>query len=629
MKATIEPANKTAERPGIAAGTAPNPPASTGRAEENRLFSASLFVIILMSAMLYVLLSLYWPKFSRAEVFFAECAREMIAASNYVTPLYHGEAFFDKPILVYWFIIGCFKTFGVTHFAARIPSIVASLATLALTAWACRQLFGVQAALLATMVLATSVMYLSFSALCMSDSWLVLIDTVTLVLLYAGLKAEPCRSRRGGPEAGGTQAVAVLEPGAGETPALPAQSQGKAPPALGRTTLWLLAAASMGIGFLTKGPITVVLPSAFFIAYLFIEGKLSAVKPRMVILGALAMCLIASPWFFMAYAQNGIESMAYFFIRENVHRFTGAVYDTHKPIWFMVVSLMGGFLPWSIFLPPMLYLSAKRVLAGRAVRKDPVASAHLYLWLWTAVVIGFFSVSHGKIDYYALPVFPACAILTGYYLDLWIKNRNKWAKIAACLLNVALIVAGIGLGLFLHVLPVPSVIPPVIAALVPIIMGVNGLICVLKKQMFMSYATVFSGIVATGSIFAVTAMPVMMQMHPAIKYAATIKADSLQTGRIGMYLGLEHWVDEVTFRTAREPVKLATEQDLLAFMHDRGQHWLMIRNSDLDTLSQTTRDRLVVVNRHGFIPKSINPGYILRQKGDLTGGSELILARTR
>src|ERR1700683_2914499 len=82
-------------------------------------FISGLILILCLAALAYSSVAFFWGKFSRAEVFFAECAREMIQAGNFITPLYHHQAFFDKPIFVYWLIIAMFKQFGLNHFAAR------------------------------------------------------------------------------------------------------------------------------------------------------------------------------------------------------------------------------------------------------------------------------------------------------------------------------------------------------------------------------------------------------------------------------------------------------------------------------------------------------------------------------
>ncbi len=154
-----------------------------------------LTLLLCLAGLAYCALALFWAKFSRAEVFFAECAREMLATSNFVTPLYHGQPFFDKPILVYWLIISMFKQFGLTHFAARLPSIVAALSTVLITAMAGSSLYGRRAGLISAAMLATSFMFLSFASLCMSDMLLVLFDLLTLVLLYLGIQSESEKGR--------------------------------------------------------------------------------------------------------------------------------------------------------------------------------------------------------------------------------------------------------------------------------------------------------------------------------------------------------------------------------------------------------------------------------------------------
>src|SRR5271154_1498901 len=97
-------------------------------------FVLGLIFIISLAAAAYTAVAFFWIKFSRAEVFFAECSREMMSSNNFITPLYHQHAFFDKPIFVYWLIIGMFKLLGINHLAARVPSIIASLITIASTA---------------------------------------------------------------------------------------------------------------------------------------------------------------------------------------------------------------------------------------------------------------------------------------------------------------------------------------------------------------------------------------------------------------------------------------------------------------------------------------------------------------
>ncbi len=200
-----------------------------------------------------------------------------------------------------------FKQFGLNHFAARLPSIVAALTTIICTAFAAKyssDQSGRRIGLMAASMLGSSFMFLSFSTLCMSDMFLVLFDTMTLILIYAGIKL-----------------------------------------AEKRTLCWWLAAVSMGLAFLTKGPVGVVLPAMASLIYLAVTKNLSLIKPLHILLALITIGIIASPWFYAAYLANGTGALIYFFVRENFQRFAGATYDAHKPFWYTMTLSFLALLP--------------------------------------------------------------------------------------------------------------------------------------------------------------------------------------------------------------------------------------------------------------------------------------------
>ncbi len=370
-----------------------------------RRFACELLITLALAAVAYLSLSAYWIKFSRAEVFFAECAREMLTNNNFITPLYHNQPFFDKPIFVYWLIIAMFKGIGISHFAARIPMIFASLVTILTTALAGAYLFGRRTGLLAACMLSTGFMYLSFSCLCMSDMFLVMFDAFSLFAVYAGIISK----RK-------------------------------------RTLYWWLAALSMGFAFLTKGPVGIVLPALASLIYLALVQRLTFIKAKHIIWGLITVILVASPWFYAAYLANGSQSMVHFFIQENLQRFAGSTYDVHRPFWYTIVSFFLGFAPWSLLTVPALFWFGKNLIEfGKRLKREikvsadlhyenvknrsimPLSlrvfralnqelSAELFLWVWVFVSVGFFCFSRGKCDYYTLPAFTGAALLCARYV---------------------------------------------------------------------------------------------------------------------------------------------------------------------------------------------------------------------
>src|SRR5436309_15844884 len=64
---------------------------------------------------------------------YASIARDMAETGDWVTPRLYGKPWFEKPVLYYWGAVLCFKLFGVSEAAARLPSAISALlATLAL-----------------------------------------------------------------------------------------------------------------------------------------------------------------------------------------------------------------------------------------------------------------------------------------------------------------------------------------------------------------------------------------------------------------------------------------------------------------------------------------------------------------
>src|SRR5215831_7175801 len=96
-------------------------------------------------------------------------ARAMMETHDWVTPRLYGEPWFEKPPLLYWGAGLCFKWFGVSEAAARLPSaICALLATLAL-AWLARRLFGAETARWLLLLLPTTVGMIGFSHAAATD----------------------------------------------------------------------------------------------------------------------------------------------------------------------------------------------------------------------------------------------------------------------------------------------------------------------------------------------------------------------------------------------------------------------------------------------------------------------------
>src|SRR5256884_3497989 len=66
---------------------------------------------------------------------YAEVAREMNVRGDMVTPTLGGHTWFEKPALLYWMMIGSYRLFGVSEWAARLGPALCGLFKFYLIYW--------------------------------------------------------------------------------------------------------------------------------------------------------------------------------------------------------------------------------------------------------------------------------------------------------------------------------------------------------------------------------------------------------------------------------------------------------------------------------------------------------------
>ncbi len=307
----------------------------------------------------------------------------MVESGDWVVPRYEGKPFFDKPILSYWLMAAAMERLGPTAGAARLVPVLAAIGVALATAWLGMLLFDRRSALAGALVLSTTLAFLSFARVAMSDMLLVLWTTLAVAL-----------------------AVLAYRP--------------RAP----RWAVPLLGAVA-GLGFATKGPIALLVPGLAVLLLLW-ENRRRPVPGGAfpLALAVLAFATLGLGWFGLVYRRFGAEPLVAFFFRENLERFGGGAYDVGRPFWFYPPAYLAEGLPWSPFLPIALW----RLLRSR---EGDEAARVRFLSLWVALVLVSLSLSRGKIDYYLLPVYPALSLVIGRYLAAvpWGRLDRAWAGV--------------------------------------------------------------------------------------------------------------------------------------------------------------------------------------------------------
>ncbi|HYV86121.1 MAG TPA: phospholipid carrier-dependent glycosyltransferase [Patescibacteria group bacterium] len=334
-----------------------------------------------------------WGLWDPDEGRYADVARLMLERHDFVTPRINGVVMLDKPPLVYWVTAASMAVWGVNERGARFGQTLFALGILAIAFEVAWVLYRDRRALIAALILGSSVGFFVAGHFLTHDLGLSFFVALTLLCFLKGWRA------------GAGDAVAT-GPGAGNGPAT-------------RWYLGMFAAAAGGV--LTKGPVAVVLAGLTGMTFIALVGGWRRLRGIPWVRGTLLFLAISVPWFIAVSIANP-EFPEYFFIHEHLTRFATTVHHRQGPLYYYLVVGAGGLLPWT----PLLALRAARgprrlaALAG-ALRSETTA----FLFAWIMPALAFFSVSQSKLPAYILPIFPALAIAVAVVLDANLRGRAR------------------------------------------------------------------------------------------------------------------------------------------------------------------------------------------------------------
>ncbi len=353
--------------------------------------------IFLLWLLLYAILPSSRPMAAPDEYRYAEIPREMMISGDWVIPRLNGMPYFEKPVLGYWATAVSMKLFGQNAFAARLPSALgAALMALAMLGFFAGSRDWRIPPLAASMLL-SSLLVVAIGTIAILDSLFTGFLCLSLLGFFRAL--EPSSERKAGK--------------------------------------WLILGGSgVGLAFLIKGFLAIVIPGLVMLPYLFMTRKLWGFLRRSWIPLIWAL-LVAAPWSILVGVRS--EFWQHFFWVEHVQRFLNPGDNQHvEALWFYLPRLVLGLVPW-IGLAP---LSA----AGLSRIEDP-ADRRLGLFglCWGLMPLLFFSLSSGKLVTYILPCIPALIVLIVLGLRVYLQGGARRFLGLPAMLEVL-----IGLGVLIY-----------------------------------------------------------------------------------------------------------------------------------------------------------------------------------
>lgn len=240
------------------------------------------------------------------EGFYLKVAKEMFQTKNILVPQFQGADHWSKPPLQFWVAyLGYYIGGGPSIFISRLVVVLFTLFSLILASRLISKSISKPFVLVFVFIAATLGMF-KYSRIFMMEVPLTMLTTLASLYFFEFLNEK-------------------------------------------KHSL-LLGSIFLGLSILIKGPVSLVMSVSGCGLYLLYSWKKNGFKSSelgKIFSWSLLGTLIGSIWFIVCFVKYGSEFIDYFFLRENLGKFSAKSY----PVRHVFQGLVIFSLPWSLYLP--------------------------------------------------------------------------------------------------------------------------------------------------------------------------------------------------------------------------------------------------------------------------------------
>ncbi len=348
-------------------------------------------VIVLVAFCLIAFLPGFFqiPPVDRDEARFAQATKQMVESGDYVDIRFQDEVRYKKPVGIYWLQAAVVKTgeaVGIpsartTIWLYRIPSLLGASGAVLLTYWAALAFVTRRAALLAALMMASSILLGVEARLAKTDAMLLLTSVAAM-----GAMARIYLTTRRAPEI-------ILS---WRMPAI----------------LWTAVAG----GVLLKGPLILMFVVLTAVALSIADRSWRWIGKLRPFIGLAWVILLVMPWFIAIVLKSGDD----FFVKavgdDMLSKITtGQEAHGAPPGYYFLLF-------WVTFWPGCVLAGLAAPMIWKARRE---AGAQ-FLLAWTVPSWIVFEIVMTKLPHYVLPLYPAIAILISGIVEPGSLSKARW-----------------------------------------------------------------------------------------------------------------------------------------------------------------------------------------------------------
>jgi 4-amino-4-deoxy-L-arabinose transferase-like glycosyltransferase len=352
------------------------------------------------------------PPVDRDEARFAQATKQMVETSDFVDIRFQDDVRYKKPVGIYWLQSAAVETASALGLPRaqlriwlyRIPSLIGAIGAVMLTYWAALAFVTRRGAVLAALMMCSSVLLGVEARLAKTDAMLLL--TVVAAM--------------------GALARVYLSWQRGEDPAHPPWSW----PAV----FWTALAG----GILLKGPLILMFVGLTIVTLAILDRSANWIWRLRPVWGLMWMLVLVLPWFVAIFWRAGDAFFADSIGGDMLSKLSAQESHGAPPGVYLLLF-------WVTFWPgaPLAAMAAPAVWRAR---REPAAQ-FLLAWLIPSWIV--FELVLTKLPHYVLPLYPAIAILTVGALERrvlsrsWLRRGAAWWFAIPAIMSVVAVVGAV------------------------------------------------------------------------------------------------------------------------------------------------------------------------------------------
>lgn len=306
---------------------------------------------------------------------YATVAKEIYQNSNFINLTVHGEAYDQKPPMLFWLGTAGFYIGNISNFWFKFPVFILVLFGFY---WAFKlgeSLYNRKVGLLSAFLVFSSFIYSLYSMDIHTDTPLQAFVTLALWQLFEFIKT-------------------------------------------GKNKHFLWGFIAIGLSMLSKGPIGAAIPAFAVVGHILLKKEFKQFLDYRWYVGIIISLIVVSPALIGLMNQFGWDGLYFFFWENMVGRITGTYINAVNDPIFYVHNLLYQLLPWSILFYIVVFLEFRNLI------KTKFRSAEYFtltgIWIYFIIL----NSSDSQLPNYIFTIIPLMAVLLAKWIFISIEEAR-------------------------------------------------------------------------------------------------------------------------------------------------------------------------------------------------------------